>query len=217
MNVFNRIVVVLLLMIGIVFWIGASLLVVFFPVIDKSWMRGLGETLITLSSAQSFQLAFVAVFALLAVVLVALQLLLLWAEIVPGGPSSIKVEDVNGTVTLVPVASIVGRIKAAALTVPDVAHPTAKVASKKGGVAIALRVTVPHMVPIAPKSAELNQVVRQAVEGELGLAITRLDVDLKLDPKMPVSTPAPAPAPAVPVYDAPRAEPDQAAGDAERP
>jgi membrane protein implicated in regulation of membrane protease activity len=184
MNVLNRILVVLGLMASILFWILAAVFVVFYPFLDKAFLRGIGEALVALSSSLPLTALGVIVFAIFSVIMVIVLLVLLWLEIMP--PRSKTVRVGNGS-TVLTIQAVAQRVQFEAEHVDDVAQARPRVRSRGKSVDVILDVRTRPDVAVAAKSEEISRRVRESLENDLGVKVNTLEIDLHLDPKAHVA------------------------------
>lgn len=184
MNLFNRLVVVLLLLNGILFWILAALFVVFFPFIDKEFLVGLGDGVNTLSRA-SIATGPVVIFAVISVVLVAGQLVLLWYEVVHRRRRTVRLSNIASGRAVLTVQAIAQRIKLDVEVLDAVQQVRPTVRSRGRSVDVFLDVWTHPSVDVSRKSEEIGQIARAAVEKGLGVVLNRLIINLQFDARAP--------------------------------
>ncbi len=174
MNTFNRIVVVVLLLAGLV-------LLPFFFLFPRELLAnyinalmGLGRTLDSLNPTLRLGGGIV-----LAVLSFLLCLLLLILELRPSRPGVVRVSRADKGEILLELGSIAGRIQQAVARISSVVDVRPSVRKRGQGVAIDLNVTTTPEVNVPEKSAEIMEAVKGLVEGEMGIKLTRLQVRIK--------------------------------------
>ncbi len=191
MNLFNRLVVVILLLAGILAWILAAIFVVFFPFIDKEFLVGVGDGISNLSRARIATDA-VVVFAVISVVFVAGQLALLWFEVVPRRRRTVRLSNVSSGHAVLTVQAVAQRIKLDVEALDAVQRAKPAVRSRGRGVDVVLDVWTHPSVDVSGKSEEVGRIARAAVEKGLGVVLSKLIINLQFDPR--ASAPASPPA-----------------------
>ncbi len=174
MNTFNRIVVVVLLLVSIVLLPAFSL----FPrEILASYINalmGLGQTLDSLNP--TIRLGAGIALALLSFLLC---LLLLILELRPSRPGVVRVSKADRGEILLELGSIAGRIQQAVAGISSVVDVRPSVRKKGQGVAIDLNVVTTPEVNVPEKSSEIIEAVKRLVEGEIGVKLSHLQVRIK--------------------------------------
>jgi len=206
MNVLNRAVVVLEVLLLVVLLIVMS--IVPFTVLERlqNAVQQVQDTL-QLDSPRSYL-----VFLLAAVLLIALLILLLWLEIRPQAKKSVTVRGRNGTEAVVSTSSVAQSLQYHIREVPDVFKVKPTVRGKRGGLDILLDLETKPEIDIPSKMEEVSQAARDLVESKMGLRIANIKVQVKNAPYGKVPEPQAAP-PALPEVPTETVTPEPAASD----
>lgn len=182
MNTLNRILVIALVFISAMFWAGVIFSVWAFP---REMSSSLGNLAAYMRANVGFVQIMVTIFGT-ASILVALLLLL--AEISPQEDSVVHLPQVKGGTVLITTESIAQQVKHYVDQVPQVRLIRTVVSPAGTAVDILLELGTDSDANTAEKSTEVCQVVRDCVEGRIGLKLRRLTVNVHFEP----FTPSPA-------------------------
>ncbi|MCS6800936.1 MAG: alkaline shock response membrane anchor protein AmaP [Chloroflexota bacterium] len=195
MNVFNRLIVVLLAVLTIIcsaFTILALALyqgevIDIFRQVAAAYPRGVGlETEVVIG---------IGVFAALLSVLAAI---VLWFEVVPAGASGVRLQSVGGAIAIVTNDAIVQRVRYETERVPGVRQARASMKTNGREAIIRIDARLAADVPVAPVVDQISGVVREAVEGQMGVRIRQLQVYVRNEPGSARPAPSAAVSPAPP-------------------
>ncbi|MBI4301425.1 MAG: hypothetical protein HY664_02320 [Chloroflexi bacterium] len=171
MNLFNKVLVITLTIISILFWVGVVSVAVFF---SGDLITRLKDTVGDLGPSLSVWAQ--AMIGLVAAIFILLSLLLLLAEISPPRAAHIPLVGVTSGTAFLTAQAIIQRIKNDVQGLPQVLEvkPTVTVRSKMVDIRLDL-----HTEPIADVSAkteEVCRIVRDTVENKIGIKLRQLTV-----------------------------------------
>ncbi len=174
MNTFNRIVVVILLLLSLV------LLPTFF-LFPREFLANYINTLMNLGQVldninPTLRLGVGVALALLSFLLC---LLLLTLELWPVKPGTVKVSRADKGEILLELNSMAGRIQQAVAQIPSVVDVKPSVRKKGQGVAIDLAIITTPEVNVPEKSAEVLEAVKRLVESDIGVKLAHIRIKLK--------------------------------------
>ncbi len=174
MNAFNRIVVVILLLAGLILWPAFFL----FP---QQFLSNLAVALSNLEQtlgglAPSLRLGAGIALAILSFILC---LLLLILELRPSKPSVVRITKADKGEILLELDSVARRIQQAVAQVPNVVEVKPSVKRSGAGIAVEANIITTPEVNVPEKSREIMEVIKNLVEGEIGVKLTRLQLRLK--------------------------------------
>jgi len=192
MNVFNRIVMVLLL-------IGAIIAIPIFMVVPGPILKYLAEQLNLLQSSLypnrpllNITHQFLVMVGILAIIPCGI---LLWLELRRPGERTVVIQQVKGSEARLTLQAIGQRLRYHLDALSDVTEVKPIVVSKGKGVEVRLVVETSPEVNVPAKTEEVGRVARQVVEEQMGLRLERLHIELRHAPypkgAKPVSPPAP--------------------------
>ncbi|MEA3310166.1 MAG: alkaline shock response membrane anchor protein AmaP [Chloroflexota bacterium] len=167
MNTFNRIVIVILLLVLI------SLFSMFFVIPHSvltntgAWMQGLGEQLWNMNPWLRLPVGI-----LLALLFDALAGFIIYLE-VRRTEKFITVQNVAGGEATISEKSIIQQIKSQVGTVPEVSKVAPQVKSQRGGVKTRVEVLVNAGADVPALASEMVGLIKQVVEGDLGLKLAQ--------------------------------------------
>jgi hypothetical protein len=194
MNVFNRVVSILLILLLVAALIATA--VVPFTVLER--------LVYTLQQAQNVLQArwpwSYLVFLAVDIVLVLLALALLWFQVRPRAKKTLRVRTVSGTQAEVSTASVQQALQQRVSQLADVYKVRPTVTGKGGGVDVLLELETPAEIDIPAKVDEVSQAARDVVETRMGLKVSKIKVMLKHGPygkAPPAASVAPAAIPTV--------------------
>jgi|YelNatPaOPRAMG01_1025707.scaffolds.fasta_scaffold00368_20 hypothetical protein len=174
MNVFNRIVVVILLLAGLVLWPAFFL----FPQQFLSNLTGAISNFEQTLEGLTPTLRLGAGIAL-AILSFLLCLLLLILELRPSKPGVVRVTKADKGEILLELDSVARRIQQTVAQVPNVVEVKPSVKRSGAGVAVEASIVTTPEVNVPEKSREIMEIVKNLVEGEIGVKLTRLQLRLK--------------------------------------
>jgi hypothetical protein len=189
MNVFNRVVLIILLLLILA-------TAVFALIVPATVLGGLRDSLVTLYGAVlPYRLASGAFWAYLGstVGVIALCVLFLWLELRPPRRKDVEVTDSEGRTILVSVKAITQRLQSALNGVADVSRIKPKVISRGRKADVHLDVQVDPASDLRFKTEEISQLTREVIRDQLGVSVGRVRVHMQYGPE----TARPAPRPAV--------------------
>lgn len=176
MNVFNRIVVVLLLLFSVpllLLLIG----VVVFPVQAADILSALVGSIRNISTTTKL----LVVLASLLVLIV--DIALLWFELRrPATSRTVRIKQVTGGEAEMSTESIEGRLAYNIDQLTDVIRVTPRVTGRGKGVDVMLDVETRPDIDVPAKTEEVMALARQVVEDRMGLELTRIRVNLRHAP-----------------------------------
>jgi hypothetical protein len=210
MNIFNRVLVVLHILLLIALLIAA--------VIRPNTV--LGRSLDAVQQAQSaLQLYWptsYVVFLAAAVLVVFLLIMLLWLELRPQSSNKVLIRNRDGAQTEVSTASLAESLRRSIDEIPDVFKVKCIVHGRRSGLDILLNLETTPEIDIPSKMQEVSQSARGLVEGKMGLKVANIKVQIKNAPYgsakaprvEPVTAP-PLPSPDSVSTEAPTVEPQE--------
>jgi len=174
MNVFNRIVVVILLIAGLI------LLPLFF-LFPQQFLSNLAGAI---SSFEQYLEGFSPPIRFgsgiaLAILSFVLCLLLLILEFRPSKPGVVRVTKADKGEILLELDSIARRIQQAVAQVPNVVEVKPSVKRSGAGIAIEANIVTTPEVNVPEKSREIMEIVKNLIEEEIGVKLTRIQLKLK--------------------------------------
>lgn len=211
MNLFNRIIVILLLIALIL----VSAAVIVLPkqalTVATDFVEALGSYI---STFQGWVLMTIALLGL-----IALSLVLLWLEVRRPGPKTVRVEKISGGEARVAVESVARRLQYNLDQLPQVLAVKPRVTARGKRVDITLDIETTQDVNIPAKTEEMSQITRSVVEEQMGLRLGKMVVSVRHTaippseghkPISPPKPPAVGPEEATPAAPPPESEPPQA-------
>ena len=173
MNVFNRIVIVLLLLFSVpllLLLVG----VVIFPVQAADVLSALVSGLRNISTTTKLLII------LASLLLLIVDIVLLWFELRrPMTSRTVRIKQVTGGEAEMSTESIEGRLTYNIDQLPDVIRVTPTVSGRGKGVDVALDVETRPDIDVPAKTEEIMAVARQVVEDRMGLELTRIRVNIR--------------------------------------
>lgn len=180
MNVFNRIVVILLL---IALLAGAILLAVMPAQAVQMMHRGVTALSGFLSGAEgSFYWAYILARVVLAVIALLLFGWLLWRELKPSRPKAVKLSTESGSRATVTTESVERRLMWHVDQLADVISVVPTVTAAGSAVNVSLSVETRPEIDVPMKTDEIVGVVREVITERMGLQLGRVQVSLKHAP-----------------------------------
>ena len=180
MNVFNRIVVVLLL---IALLAGAILLALMPAQAVQMMQRGVTSVSNFLSSAEN-SAYWLFILGRVVLVVVALVLIgwLLWRELKPSRPKTVKLYTESGSKATITTESVERRLAWHIDQLADVITVTPTVTAAGKAVNVSLSVETRPEIDVPMKTDEIVGVVREVVTERMGLQIGKVQVSIKHAP-----------------------------------
>ena len=176
MNVFNRIVVILLLLFSVpllLLLIG----IVIFPMQAANVLSGMVAALQNVSTTG--RLLVIVTSLLLMIVAV----ILLWFELrQPATSQTVRIRQVTGGEAEISTDSIEGRLAYNIDQLPDVIRVTPKIEARGKGIDVLLDVETRPDIDVPAKTEEVIKVARAVVEDRMGLELTRIRVNIRHAP-----------------------------------
>lgn len=205
MNIFNRVVVVLLLVALVL--ISAAVIV-----LPKQALTVASEFVAALDTyVSNFQGWVFMAIALLGIM--ALCVVLLWLELRRPASRTVRVEKISGGEARVAVESVAQRLQYNLDQLPQVLSVRPRVSARGKRVDITLEIETTQDVNIPAKTEEMSQITRSVIEEQMGLKLGKMVVSVRhtavpsLEQRRPIPTP-PAPAPKPPDVPAVEAPPE---------
>lgn len=168
MNTFNRVVLVILLLVAI-----ALCSLVF--VVPVESLRLLAQQMEQLAEvlARIRPVVRLLVGGLLALVVVLVGVLLIFLEVRRPAAQSISVEQASGGKVTLSIASIADQLKAEVNQLPEVLQAKPKVSAKRKGVVVELDVKIAAETGVPGKADRIVETVRRVVEEKMGLKLAQ--------------------------------------------
>ncbi|MBI2906098.1 MAG: hypothetical protein HYX92_00435 [Chloroflexi bacterium] len=212
MSLFNRALIIILLLVSIVFWLAVAAVVLLSP----------DELVSVLKYSVLFLEANITLYtqlmvALLAVIVVLASALILVIELTPSTPSAVQLTQVASGVAMLTTDAIGQRIKHDMQALPEVHEVVPKVAARGRSVDITLELRTGPDSNVTKTSEEAGRLVRDSVEKNMGVKIRRLLVNIHHEPYL--ASPQPTARVVPPSASSPQPEiymPDQGPGDTTR-
>lgn len=163
MNIFNRIVVILILLF-IVLWSLTAIFNVFFGFISfqDTFARAVAFT----DVLGKFGLAFI----LLLVLIISMVLLVL--EFYVRKPSTVRISGVKSGMAVMSLSSVSEHVRQDVSKIENVKDVKVKVSSKAGGAVIRLLIGLAEGIDVPAKMAEVNEVIKDTTINKLGVKLT---------------------------------------------
>jgi len=188
MNVFNRTVVILEILLLVVVLVIAA-------VVPRTVLP---RVLYTVEQAQRVLLerwpSSYVLFLAVAIVLIFLLILLLWLELRPKAKKTVTVRGVKGTQAEISTSSVEQSLEYRIRDIGDVLKVRPTVRGKRGGVAVVIDLETTPEIDIPTKMEEVSQAARDVVEGKMGLKVSNIKVRISQAPygraKVPPRKPA---------------------------
>lgn len=196
MNIFNRIVIVLLLVSVIL--VSATLIV-----LPKQALSVASDAALSLEQyASSFQGWLLMTLALAGIIVLCIALL--WLEVRQSAPRTVHVETVSGGQARVAVESVAQRLRYNLDQLPQVLAVKPHISARGKRVDIALEVETTQDVNIPAKTEEIGQLTHSVIQEQMGLKLGRLVVTVRhaflppLERRKPAASPPASQAPLEP-------------------
>jgi hypothetical protein len=177
MNLFNRIVVILGLLLSMV--CSALLFMATGPVIRSltPFLQYLeqGSDLMS-GSTGAFRLVAGFVFTLLIWVVCAA---LLWLEIRRPNPATVRLRDASQGEAEITVDSVVNRLEHTILQIPEITRVKPAVRDSRKGVNIVLRLETEPDIDVPAKTEQVQQLTRNTVEDQMGLMLGGIRIQMR--------------------------------------
>lgn len=173
MNVFNRVVVILLVL-GIIFTMPILMIA------PRPFIGILAQQLTTIEPLIDFRAQLVIV--LVGVIVLLLCAVILWLELRRPALRTVKLRQVSGGEAELTTDSIAQRLAYNIDQLADVVRVTPTVISKGRGVEVLLDLETSPDVDVPSKTEEVCQVARQVIEERMGLELHKIRVNIKHAP-----------------------------------
>jgi hypothetical protein len=176
-NAFNRLVVILLLLAIIIF-------TTVILVVPKPVLVAIGDATDNLyEQLDRFNdLFLLAAGVILAVIIWAICILILFLEIRRPRAKAIRVQKISGGDAVVAVTSIAKRVSYHVDQLADVISVKPKISARGGGVELDMEVEISPEIDIPMKDEEIRQVVTQVIEEQMGLKLRKIRPSFKDGP-----------------------------------
>jgi len=188
MNVFNRVLVVIEILLLIVLLITSMVMI---------------RPMLTNASATLEQLTYLfesrlptsyIIFLVCALLLVFVLLVLLWLEVRPHASNRVLIRGRDGTQTSVNTASVAESLRHHIDDIPDVFNVKPSVQGRRNGVDVLLNLETTPEIDIPAKMQEVSQAARDLIEGKMGLKLAGVKVQVKQAAYGSAKAPLPGPA-----------------------
>jgi hypothetical protein len=172
MNVFNRAVAILQIVLLIILLIVAA-------VVPNTVLGQIGyiveqaQTALQVGWPRSY-----IIFLVAAIPLIFLLIVLLWLEIRPGTSNKVVVRGRDGTRTEVSTSSVAQSLRLHVDEIEDVFNVKSAVRGKRGGMEIRLSLETTPEIDIPAKMEEVSKAARDLIEGKMGLRIADIKVNV---------------------------------------
>ena len=166
MDVFNRVLIVLMLLVAIV--LCTLVLVLPLPVLDAVAQQS-ADLVGALERLQWYERLLMGV--PVALVLDGILLFLIILELRRPSRRPIRVEKAAGGEVLISVGSIADRIRYEVDQLPSILRTRPRVSAKRNGVVVALDVEAATGINVPDKAGQIVELVRRVVEGDMGLKL----------------------------------------------
>lgn len=178
MNVFNRLVVIVLLVVSMIVLPVVLVLVPARPeIVTIIGQQGLSWLM---AMSRQNQLTFILGGASLAVLVFVVCGLLLWLELRRPHGKVVRVHQVSGDTAKVTTDSIARRLEYNIDQLADVISVKPKIASKGKGVQVRLNVETGPEIDIPAKTEEISKVAREVIEERMGLKLAgKIEIHIK--------------------------------------
>ncbi|TEU14885.1 MAG: hypothetical protein E3J21_14675 [Anaerolineales bacterium] len=181
MNVFNRLVVIVLLVVSMIVLPVALVMVLTRP--DMVIVIGQQSLMRLTAIGEQFQLRFILAGALSAVLTFVVCGLLLWLELRRPYGKAVRVQKVSGGEAKVTTDSIARRLAYNIDQLTDVISVKPKVLGKGKGVHVRLNVETGPEIDVPAKTEEISKVAREVIEERMGLKLAgKLEISIKHTP-----------------------------------
>lgn len=177
MNIFNRVLMVILGFMSLLFWLLVGYSALFAPRQGVAVVQDVTGYLTTNVNLYSQLMV-----ALLAGAFVIASLLLLMAELIPRSPAAVRLPQVRGGVALLSTDAIAQRIKHDVERLAQIREARPTVTSRGRTVDVRLELLADPESNVAARSEEACQVVRKAIEEGMGVGIGKLAVRIRHEP-----------------------------------
>ncbi|MCL5264971.1 MAG: alkaline shock response membrane anchor protein AmaP [Chloroflexi bacterium] len=170
MNLFNRVVVVLLLL-------ALSITSIVTAILPEQIIRLIQETFAPLVITSFDRIVLIVTAAVVTIV----ALVLIYLEIKPAQLRGVRLTQVKGGKAELSTESIAGRIKQVTEVLPDVQRATPSVVSRGASVDVHVGIVATPGIDVSHKASEVVQVVRNLVETDMRIKLGKLKVSIKYE------------------------------------
>jgi len=167
MNIFNRIIVILILLF-LVLWSLTAIFDVFFDFIS------IQETFAGMVAFTDILGRFGLAFVLLLVLVLSVVLLVL--EFYVKKPSTVRISGVKSGMAVMSLSSVSEHVRQDVLKIDNVKNVKVRVSSKAGGAVINLLLGLAEGIDVPAKMAEVNEVIKDTTINKLGVKLTDVKV-----------------------------------------
>jgi hypothetical protein len=174
MNLFNRLILILITLASVTFWGAVILLVLVWPNEAMDYVSG---WIAYFKGGNVWQFSMGVVIVAVIFGLLAFALLLL--EISPRRRSAVQITQVQGGTGLLTTEAIVQRLKRDVEVIPQVQQVKPEVTSRGKSVDIHADLQTDPAVDVAPKTEEVIGVIRSIVEKGMGVKLRNLQVNIR--------------------------------------
>jgi len=181
MNIFNRIVVILLILAALIL----AVCVVVVPEGSLTVLRDIFEVSRQEAArymAGSDHLLFLVARVIVGGAIVILGLVLLWLELRRPRKKLIRVQKMEGGETSIAIDSISQRVAYNVDQLPEVIKVTPHITGRSRGVDIDLQLETSPEIDVPMKTEEVLQVIKDVVEGRMGLKLGKVKINIKHAP-----------------------------------
>lgn len=215
MNLFNRMVISVLLVLKIFFWIILAVWVTYYPMLPPRLGRQLASSVRDffglLAEAQRFEPFFLAVIVVTGLVGIVVSLFLLWLEMVPHESGGVRLVKVAGGTAVLTTQAIAQRVAYELAQVPELGQARALVDGRGRQVDVRLELRTSTEGDISARAEEACRIVRDTIENIMGVKLRNLSLRINAEPPArggtaPVVPPPPASEPPRPLYVSPPSE-----------
>jgi hypothetical protein len=181
MNVFNRVIVILLTMLAIF----VTLVIMIVPEAAMTLMvavfQYLQQLATTMSSGSDWPL-YTAGRVLIGGAIIVLGLLLLWLELRRPKKRIIRAQKMAGGEANIAVDSIAQRVAWHVDQLPDVVRVTPRISGRSRGVDVDLLLETSPEIDVPMKTEEVMQVTKEVIEERMGLKLGKVTINIKHTP-----------------------------------
>lgn len=182
MNIFNRAVMSVLLLLFLLFWVLVALFVVYFPWLPREPIFGLRDAFNELGRAQSFNLAFVIAVVVLSLLFIAIGLLLLWWELTPRRSSGVRLTGVTTASAVLSESAMVQGIQEELGRLPWLKQVRVGVQSRGNAADLRLELYLEPGAELSPRTEEACRLARELLEKRMGVRVRRVEAEVHQRP-----------------------------------
>ncbi|GIW10572.1 MAG: hypothetical protein KatS3mg061_1629 [Dehalococcoidia bacterium] len=179
MNIFNRLIVILLMLFLI---LCSALTILALALYQGEVVDIFRQVAAAYPRGVSLETEVVIGLGVLAAVVALLAAIVLWFEIVPSNAPGVRLQSVGGANAIVTTEAIVQRVRYEAEQVPGVRQARASMRTNGREAALRVDARLASDAPVAPLVDQIASRVREAIETQMGIRIRRLDVYVSPEP-----------------------------------